>query len=430
MLLLRYYINLGEDENVDISWSDYDTKNKKLILEDEKKPFKPIIPVPNLAKSITQIFIRGKKVITFTLYYTTFNCLVQGNTTHSWVDKEFKTLSEKVKDMSKRKKEDVDQIINSMSMENLLDHNVTVEKDTHTQNIEKGTIPEENPSENKTTQNDSTYSLPDDDIVHALHNIETHNIDQSLSVQNGLKSVQTSSDQILELLKTLNSRMEKIEKAVVSPQLPDIENRLKRLEEKADFMCSKSNTENNEERMKKIESKIDSIHNIQSDKTPDCVKFVESIIELTSKISTIEHNFEKFEYKMLSNKVEKNEIKEPQKDEKKTDSIIETSNKYEVLQDLEEESTGKDEKNQEAPIHTLSEKLFSDFNSETETADRQIFSDQKVLHKINQHMEKTKEADNLTDLWIIGSSVTRNINPKLMYRKKRVRVTILKYDSH
>ena len=448
ILLLRYYINLGEDENVDVSWYDYDSKNKKLILEDETMPYNPIIPAPNLCKSITQINVRGKKLITFTLYYTTLNCLVQGKTTQDWVDNEFKTLSEKVKDMNKCKKEDIDQMINSMSMENLIVSNIPGEKGSKmcenpinqesdkkhenikllnqdNENPEKERI-EEDKSENGKTLNNSTCSVSDDDILHALHNIETHNIDQSLSVQNGLKSVQTSSDQILDILQTMNSKIEKIEKTLVSPQVPELDKRLKRLEEKVDFIYSKSNTENNEEFLKKIEVKLASVGNTQSDSIPDCVKFVDSIIELTSKISAMEHKFEKFEAKILKgNEVSEKREESFKDDETITKSIIETSNKYDALQDLEGDESPAYENNQGSLIKAISEKLLSDFNSESETAAKQKIPEQKLPNKRKQHENSTKEDENLIDLWIIGSSVTRHINPKLMYKNKTVRITTL-----
>ena len=98
--LLRYFLNLGEYHNTDVKWTDYDTKNHRLELNDEQAPFKWSIPHGSLYKSVTQITVEGKKLITITLFYTTENCLVQGNVTQDWVKSEFELLNKKLSDTS------------------------------------------------------------------------------------------------------------------------------------------------------------------------------------------------------------------------------------------------------------------------------------------------------------------------------------------
>lgn len=85
MFLLRYFIKLGESELITVSWSDFDIKCKRITLDDEQKPFSSSLP-STLYKSVTQIFVKGKKLITITIFYTTLNCLVQGSVTQKWVE--------------------------------------------------------------------------------------------------------------------------------------------------------------------------------------------------------------------------------------------------------------------------------------------------------------------------------------------------------
>ena len=50
--LLRYFLNLGEYHNTDVKWTDYDTKNHRLELNDEQAPFKWSIPHGSLYKDV------------------------------------------------------------------------------------------------------------------------------------------------------------------------------------------------------------------------------------------------------------------------------------------------------------------------------------------------------------------------------------------
>lgn len=101
LLLLKYSIQLGESDDINVNWTDYDIKCKKIVLNDESEEFQPVVP-KGLYKSVTQIFVKGNTYITITIFYTTFNCLVQGNVTQSWVETEFKLLNQKVQEFTKK----------------------------------------------------------------------------------------------------------------------------------------------------------------------------------------------------------------------------------------------------------------------------------------------------------------------------------------
>jgi hypothetical protein len=93
-LLLKYYIDLGKQESVHITWLDYDKSPNEIVLHDEEQPFEEKSQSASLNKSVVQIFYKVSKLITISIYYTTKRCLVQGNTCQNWVDEEFKEIKE------------------------------------------------------------------------------------------------------------------------------------------------------------------------------------------------------------------------------------------------------------------------------------------------------------------------------------------------
>ena len=49
-LLIRYFINLGKNDNVNIEWLDFDKKSSPLHLKEEKFPFEEKLPHPGSCK--------------------------------------------------------------------------------------------------------------------------------------------------------------------------------------------------------------------------------------------------------------------------------------------------------------------------------------------------------------------------------------------
>ena len=114
-------------------------------------------------------------------------------------------------------------------------------------------------------------SLQDDDILHALHTIESDHIDQSIALQNDIKSVVSTLQILTEKVEAMDSRLQTAGNS-------GIDKRLKTLEEKVDTLISLST--------------ITTPPQEKIDKSPDCASFIETIIELTAKISSLEHKFE------------------------------------------------------------------------------------------------------------------------------------------
>lgn len=430
VLLLRYFLKLGDNDDIHVSWSDYDIKNKKVMIQDEKTTFKPTIPASNLAKSITQISVQGRKLVTITLYYTTHNCLVQGQVTQKWVRTEFKLLSEKIQEITKKGGSDVDEQINNIPLSTPFRDTDTEtsnsenksEDDNQTENIQS--------NENETSHaNESNSSIPDEDILEAIHSIENDHIENSLALKNDFQSVQSVCSQILQLTQKLNLRMETIEQKV--DKLHENENKiiekLNDLEEKVN-----KNVEAPNENM---------MHDTTGDKQPDCLKFLDTIVELTSKISCLEQKFESIEVVQLNDILKaKSEIDVAKTDSnsddtpnihfatKTTEENREMANfqkEHEIQNNLDSLTKSRDNQLEIAvETHNRYDCLQQE-TAETQTSkctDLSVTQD-KIVNVTDT--QTNKKEDECTDLWIIGSSVTKNIQPKLMYKHRTVKITTL-----
>jgi len=483
ILLLRYFNKLGESVEANVSWSDYDNKCKRIVLHDDKKPFKSVIPAPNLCKSTTQISIKGKKLITFTLYYTTYNCLVQGHVTKQWVESEFKLLSEKVLEIMKKGRDNPDKVINEMPLlipinndirtdmeednnhiDNVEEHNEENETFITVENIDDDsqdqTVVKELQNEHETpksinknimkehvveSKNERKSSLSDLELIQALHTIENDHVDQSLSLQNDVKSVLTT-------LQTLNDKIEKLDKTIQTLNNAEVIERLSALELKVDELMSKSKSEN-QNSVQEIKALI---QQDISDNKPDCVKFIDNIVELTNKISGLELKFETFENKSFKHEEARfhdmddiptqNRNQPLNKEKEKIEINVKTSNRFDaLLADLMEDNeteeydlTSKEKDKRKAIVITTGL-----VNENIQTPNKEIGSDEKNVQRINESSNVDSINDSMrdsnemftdvgktelneeVDLWIIGSSITRNINPQLMYKNKTVRVTTL-----
>lgn len=388
--LLRYFLKLGEEESVTVNWTDYDLKSKKLDLNDEKMPYSPTLPT-GLFKSVTQIFLENKKLITITFYYTTTKVLIQGNVTQCWVQTEFDMMHKTVNHILKTNIDNPDEIINSVPIV-LSDESVELESATLSANFDKSSL--ENNAENhpqKSTAEKNKIDNPKDnsinaDIIQTIHALENDHIATTTSLRS---DIQAFKEEILDALKTLTGRVNALETKINNTHNDDtkilntIQQDIKNLtlpkEEKAQIV------------------KCDNEH------------FVGTLIELTSQVSKMENSIEnivkskteKCKEKDNDHETDKNieMLEKSDKSPPKSEITVETQNRFELLGDLSDENQGE--------------------NSNP--------TNKESLEQQN-NKQPTVQQDNkqpTVDLWVIGSSVTRSINPRLMYRNKIVNVATL-----
>lgn len=252
------------------------------------------------------------------------------------------------------------------------------------------------------------------DFLQAIHTIETDHIEQSTVLR---KDLENFTSQILDAMQTLTSRVEKLENKVENSYNNEVEKRLSKIEQN----------------VSEINAKTTEIINTKAKSTNDeqptvCnnVNFIETLIELTAQISRVEGFIQKIGtdsphiVKENGNNNEKNE-QESIINQEKIKVNVETENKYELLQDIDDDSqeTPVVEKESKTHVHNVREEQSAHLKSKEGKE-----TDRKTTQKENA--KNTKINPPYVDLWIVGSSITRNIIPTLMYKSKIVKVTTLK----
>ncbi|CAG2247065.1 unnamed protein product [Mytilus edulis] len=440
MFLLRYFIKLGESELITVSWSDFDIKCKRITLDDEQKPFSSSLP-STLYKSVTQIFVKGKKLITITIFYTTLNCLVQGSVTQKWVETEFNLLSETVADIFVQNKENnPDEIINKMTL--VLPLQNEAEQNENIQNSDKKSRESDENDHTPTPEtdkegeiiNEKQGTLCDDDILQAIHSIETDHIDQSITLQSDVKSIQIVANEMLKTLQCLCTKVEALEKKVYQ----DYNNVV-------------------DQRLKKIEEQISTENQNQTKSNDDNTHFIDTLVELTSQVSGLENKIDEManisKIKQTNKDIQiEDRMKEPithseENMEKELQINVETYNKFEILQNFSEDNVNtesshnldgqQDDKNKSNPAmmqghdhhkHINTDKYVHEESSQLDEKDTQFGQDTEQntdMTVSNQKDKFLKHEVPVIDLWIVGTSITKNINPRLMYNNKVVQVTTL-----
>jgi hypothetical protein len=239
-----------------------------------REEFQPVVP-KGLYKSVTQIFVKGKKNITITIFYTTFNCPVQGNVTQSWVETEFKLLNQKVQEFTKKGGNPYEAF-----------NSIPSEMSTILNPVQRESIVKENKAKDESqTLNDSNCSIADNDIVEALHAIENNHIEQTLSLKNDVQSVEIANNFIVETLQKLCNKLDNLEDKIENLSNIEMTKRLGKLEEKVDNLIEKFEM-SQKDYEHKMEKEIYEPKPKQGEN--DRLKLVDTIIELTSKISGIE----------------------------------------------------------------------------------------------------------------------------------------------
>lgn len=207
--LLRYFVKLGEDDNVSINWIDYDNKNKKIELNDENEPFKPTLPT-ELFKTIIQISVDKQKFTTITVYYTTGKVHIQGNATHKWIESEMKMLKETVPNIQKRNVINPDELINDIEI-NVQFENANEEKSETKECEKEANQDEENGNQNEVEiiqANTNLDILTNNDIVETIHTLEQDHVKVVTDLRKDIKAFKT---EILEAITTLSGKVKIIE---------------------------------------------------------------------------------------------------------------------------------------------------------------------------------------------------------------------------
>ena len=374
-LLLRYFVQLGNETDFSIEWIDSDKAHNTLNLNDEEKPFTEKLPNSDLFKSVVKVVYKSAKLLTITIYYTTKKCLVQGNRCQHWVIQEF----EKIKCI-------IDQCLKGGNPASLVDQEVkkltlsfpgsdhTLPKtiddslnetepkiiDENSRDSKKKT--EENKGKNFTPQSaqNSDCSCSVSDIARALHSFELKMVECNAQFCRKLENVEKE-------IKNLNIKIDKCNQNTSEQQKGD----------------QKSLT------LERICSKIDKLTENVKSITEKQNELVMKNCEQMQKLTELENVTKEVHVKTVT-------------ETRKEDQTLHVH--------VQQTSDDKDEidLNEDFPI--IRENTNSVPNSE---------------QRNHQERQNRSENDSEFDVWIVGTSVVKDLNPKLMYKNRKVRRTIL-----
>lgn len=415
-LLVRYYKILGDETNTKVKWCDYDSKSKIITINDERKNFEWKKPHADLFKSSVHVTTYNKKKFVVTLFYTTLSVLVQGQLTEQWVISEYPKINSSVIDLERSKGDksinidkifsnipyddetfNVSPILNTMDSseeeqskekhgkENLDSENIEVEQEktiNYTQ-IDQKKNDENYQSEIK--ENDIQKSIEKFQI--ALHTIEANQIEKETKMNRILKVSAEIQDKLAEI-------------STLKADVAIVKNSIQKLESVIDSRFDKIHA--------CLQKQSEFMH--ERTKPNTTIDFENKVVELKSEFSKAS--------KKISEEVEDIQKTYHTHAEKLDNEILVLKN---ITQELQHKTTDGKTSTDERSIKksVISEENFPQSNR-YETLEKTEPNKTESDKSINN----TKDP-NTTDVWIIGTSITKNLIPKKMYLNKKVRITTL-----
>lgn len=434
ILLVRYFQILGEAENVNIQWKDFDSKSRLIIINDESKKFEWQLP-ESLAKSLINISINRTKLCTITLFYTTFTALVQGKNSDLWFQREYKTLADLASKIVKSKGDNSDLKVDSLikqidSPQRFLDD-----------------IPESL----------GIYTNNDEGKLDALE-INVNNkkqgqeADEPKNTTGTCTSKSTTSETISteikcnqQSLENKDSELSNIKKVLHLIELKLIDN------DKKSSQILKVCNEMNEKFSAEISSVKQDIAKLNKSVRSEDPKISECVLDITENIKAQEHKFENFqkESKLLVDKLEGTQ--------KILVQSIHAANMTKVLEKIQESKTQSTENSQKlekiiaqsveivdkidkTKMIDKREEVCSDNQHTCSTADtntvganernkndRRRTSASNAQETAGQNFNPQMSSNrNKANLWIIGSSIVKDLDGRRMYKNKITRINTLR----
>lgn len=419
LILIRYYARTSRSADVNVIWSDFDKKNRILTLGDELTPFSEKIPDTNLFKSIVQLSNKGVKLLTITLYYTTNSCLVQGNVCQSWVQHEFDYIKKTVNLALKGDKPrafdlriknmrppnfNVKDMTNPISILSDNDHHSS---DEHDESLDISHETDPKRLVQVVSENENAQNLPDIDAI-----ISSKNCDD----------MKSDSGSIEKLVSSLLVAIHKLESKFVDAQLEN-----------------KKSIEKLTTEVQKINQKIEREEaQIPETKTVFSHEIIEKVVKSANKagIEEMGEKFEKLSTKL--NKIQNDDLPQVVQEIKGNASCV--NNEITKLgKNLDDKNTKFQKNLQQIEALCCDIKIDITRNERKTTTQEQNKGTRRDsdiyyaenndesghFHSPNNNRQSSHEKENRVKVWVVGSSLVKDLNPKKIYRYQSTKITPL-----
>lgn len=373
ILMIRYFNKLGADKNCNITWKDFDIKNRPITLSDEKHPFEWRMP-PNLMKSSVEIVINKEKLGVISIFYTTNSMMIQGKNSQKWMTYEHDLLKELVTKISRGKgrnsSSEVDKLIKNVKFPTEICEQSDMLENSEINDSSLLEALESN--DNESTETPKRKKSDENTI----HEDKPKNIQH---VQNN--NLASQVEKIIHEIQAIKETMHSVELKIVEKN--DLINETKTICEKLVEKC---------------------------EKIPEIQKEVTKIKEVIVKINQSENSKEiVHRTKTIENQTKENSIQIKQ--------ISNTTN--EIKEDLT--NVKEDFLLTQNKVHTANDKKVTD-HTKPESVDKQ---ENKQMEETTKPIDNQKKAD----VWIVGSSIVKDLDGRKVYQNRNTRITTLRDKS-
>lgn len=383
-LLVRYFNVLGKEENCNIAWKDFDTKNRVIVLSDEKRPFEWRQPASNLFKTTVELTINRERLCVISIFYSKFTLLVQGKNCGKWVDNEHTILSELVSNIIKNRGSysslEIDRKIKKLRFHpEIYDHDDSFNDTDLSESILMQTV-----AQAESSINENPGSPPLDTSSSKIQNAKSKSLKSNEKKDNDInKAVKSDTNIKLEqVIVDMLSEMKSVKEALHNVELKVVEKN-KIIYETRD-MC---------------QSLLE-----KCDKIPEIQKEVTKIRDIVTKMSQTDNSKEVIQ----------------------KSKIIETEVRNNSKQLTEVENIAKEVKSGVTELkHELDLINIHDNHPIIPNKDKMNENLENPERNQNAKSENKSERQMKADLWIIGSSLVKNLDGRKMYSNKITRISTL-----
>nr|CAG2257166.1 unnamed protein product [Mytilus edulis] len=473
-LLTRYFIDLGNETKADVKWTDHDEKARVVTINDEKRTFEWKIPQKELFKSVANVTINKKKKIVITLFYTTNTALVQGQLTAEWVKFEFPRIKKVVDNLVCTKGDksvNVVKEIKNIEMDDNFFQREFVEKENNKVE-EESIVKEVNITNSNHIQQSQINSLnkTNDDLIQEPEVGKTStciNIDDQDNTsnkddgkdENSLEGVLKKMELQENEIKTLKSAFHKLENEhivrdekinnltimceKIITKFEDIDqiksevHKINQSVEKLDFASTNENYKENKAQNLLNNSKLaENYKEIQrvKDQGSEICKIVDSLniktTQIEKKVQEIKEEINPQLKEMHENlHVENSGLKQLENSTKEMkENILEEINRHFMDLRIGVNTNFKTLERIQEVNKTCSE-MKDLFKARcTQSVTQSDNNTQSMIEKESGNsIEKSKNTNiQKVDLWVIGSSIVKDLDGKKMYKNKQVKITTLR----
>lgn len=425
VFLIRYYKTLGENDHADITWQDFNKQMSVLSIDDDQVKFERKLPHKDLFKTVVEIKVNKQKFFVINLYYTTKKCHIQGSKTQEWLNQENEILTKFVHSYKQRAKGDYSNLDNDITGLEMPEMFLAPE------DLDKSeTFPKQNKETSEESNNDKTKQKNEtnqkDNKVIVEENDDKNETKTQCDCKHEISALKEALHRIEQLLLEKGEKEQQI--------LLKTESIEKQIHEKTENVVQQF-----QQKTEKIERKIEEIKQLAENHEGDHGDIKQTVNEIRLNAKEDKNEILKVQNECLS-KITK-EVKSVHKEMRENKDEFQKTledNTIKILNELENDSENSEDESDVNVENDTNKRKSKDDKTEREISNQnnnrdRIENDEPVMTDDFEHHERGLDYDIQKkdrydiDLWVIGTSIVKDLVGSKMYSRKfkSVRITTL-----